>query len=540
MSTLIAPHVESFQPVPIQIECTSYFQIPHFKIIGLPNAEVSESRERVRAAFQASAFPFPRRNVVINLAPSDLPKSGLGLDLGIALAIFLHRWTPCHAQSSMPEWVAAVKNSNSTPRIAAWGALTLQGEIRPCGQMARVVEALRFEPPSVLVLHPKDAQEMAQLHARFNRLPGFGALMEAVRVADHLKSLTSAMEGTAMTEALPRGLDALACVGGVTPQNSDLCTQSVAPRRLQLSPALHRAILASLAGHHHLLLLGPKGVGKSYAMAWLKACWPEPSMSAQWLCWVRTGEAYFEHSRRWIREVAPDVSPSALLGCVTPRGVRSGEVALAHEGLLIADEFSEWHRDSRECLRTPLEHGSWSLARARQTFHFESQFTFAGTANYCPCGGIPVDVASPGERATCKCSASMVRSYRRRLSGPILDRIDLIVGVKRPGPSASASGAYVTLEPFALKQAVEVARASLIKRWDRLPGTWSAEETEQRARALKMPNSLESLLARASLRTRHKCIRVAATLAALDGCGVPEDTHWGQAWSYRAEALGLT
>ena len=217
-----------------------------------------------------------------------------------------------------------------------------------------------------------------------------------------------------------------------------------ASKLLPLSPSLKRAVSVAALGQHHLLLIGAKGVGKSHAMEWLIQLQPECSDAlkihrALLSELVQSDSSLSSHVP--IRRVSPNVRPSALIGSATSSWIRPGEFSLAHGGLLIADEFPEWPRDSREALREPLERGQITLTRAKGTVEFPARFSLAANGNFCPCGGwppdhpVPIEFQNSGRKLPrCTCSHRSRNDYRARLSGPILDRMDmvLIVGSHLP------------------------------------------------------------------------------------------------------------
>ena len=218
----------------------------------------------------------------------------------------------------------------------------------------------------------------------------------------------------------------------------------------------------------------------------------------------------------------------ALLGGVSADGVRPGEFSLAHGGVLLADEIAEWGRDAREAFREPLERGFVTLTRAQGRVELPARFILAAAANPCPCGGWPSEIRAPthvSPATRCRCSARDVRGYLARLSGPILDRIDLV----------SAIGSLRAAERVELRRyegPAKKARSLLLMGWGSVPGEWDATQTERAITSLgKRVPVLEG-----SLRSRHKIARVAFTAAALDGLPEPGPQHWSEAtrarWEY--------
>ena len=509
---ILTPYIHGIELNCLTIECTSYFQVPHFRIIGLPNSEIDESRERIRAAFQAEAFEFPRRHVVVNLSPAHLPKSGTGLDLAIALQVLAS-----HA-------------SNATMRtVGAWGELSLNGTIKASRCIPRVLEAFRTlaenEMPDLLLLGPEDFQEATTWISRFSDIPTLQRLGSKLRCVHSLG------------EAFRQSTDATLPTVPPEIHASSPIEEKKITTELRLHPSVHHAVLTALVGHHHIMFLGPKGTGKSFAIQAMQDMLPNMDRMMQWKSYVRSAMSDSKNQMQkrppWIREVHPSIRPAGLLGQIHSRGYRLGELALADGGIFVADEFAEWPRDSRECLRGPLENGSIVLSRAIQSTRISTRFLFVATSNLCGCGGLPRTFVR-SSHVGCTCSASQQQQYWARLSGPILDRMDIvhmILPTDRPSPRSLSNN----LEHGSIPEQIQTCQSQLKSKWGELPGLWDAETTERNYGALQPDQNVEHLLRRGSLRSRHKCIRLAATLAALDQKTIPEASHWARAWSYRLE-----
>jgi magnesium chelatase family protein len=263
-------------------------------------------------------------------------------------------------------------------------------------------------------------------------------------------------------------------------------------------------------------------------------------------------------ARSMVRRVSPQARPAALIGSVGASGVRPGEFSLAHGGLLLADEFPEWSRDSRELLREPLERGQVLLTRARGSIELPARFRLAANGNLCPCGGWPphlpmpaiaTDAASPGGSALappitrCQCPSSAIQRYLSRLSGPVLDRLDLVALITAPGERQRADGDGGTDSIGArlarLREQVERSQERAIRAWGSVAGRLESAELE---RVLAANAEWRARLDPArfpSLRTRHKILRVALSLAAWDGLPEPTGASFAEAECYRPERLGL-
>jgi magnesium chelatase family protein len=236
------------------------------------------------------------------------------------------------------------------------------------------------------------------------------------------------------------------------------------------------------------------------------------------------------------------VRPAALIGRAETWGVRPGEFSLAHGGLLLADELPEWQRDSREALREPLERGFVTLTRARQSVELPARFTLAANGNLCACGGWPPELPSPlesaaGKIAHCTCTPRSRALYLARLSGPVLDRLDLVGISARQGERANQVDAPKRLSE--LRKQVERSRARAIAQWGKLPTRMGGAELEALLETRKEWKDALDPAKFASLRTRHKILRVALTLAAWDGLDEPTQASFVEAAFYRPERYGL-
>lgn len=372
--------------------------LPSFTLVGLADTEVKESRERVRAALQQSGFEFPaNRRITVNLAPADLPKESGRFDLPIALGILAAAGVVDPARLAAAEFA---------------GELSLAGELRPVrGAMALALAARRASVPRTLVLPPGSAEAAAQV-------PGLD-----VRVARHLAEVVAALlpEG----EPLPRAQPAPPAAVAAGPDLQDVKGQPLAKRALEIAAA----------GQHSLLLIGPPGTGKSMLAQRLPGLLPpmdaEEALVAaalQGLTAQGLGDAGF--GRRPLRAPHHSASAPALVGGGSPP--RPGEISLAHGGVLFLDELVEFQRTALEALREPLENGTITISRAARQAQFPARFQLVAAMNPCPCGYLG---AFAGTGRSCRCTPEAVARYQGRLSGPLLDRIDLQVEVQAVAPA---------------------------------------------------------------------------------------------------------
>lgn len=489
------------------IDVWSALAIPSFKVVGLPGQEIIESCERVRAAIEASGMEFPRRRVLVNLSPAGVRKQGTGTDLAIALAV-IH--SSCDRAMGAEDGGAMEKERDRL--IVASGELGLDGSIRSAGRVLRACHAAIESGATDLVLAAEDSETARRGIALIEEVRGVPVKLglhlvaRLEQVADLLERPIPPPPGAPEPLALP------------APPTADL---------LPLEPGLERTITLAAAGAHHLLLLGPRGTGKTASLHWLH-CLQSRLAPADLLQRLLLDELVDPARPRFdqrapVRILPPQLRPEALVGGFQRGELRPGEFSQAHGGTLVADEFLEWPRDSRECLRDPMESGVVHLARAQRSLEIPARFQLAASANLCRCGGWPRAWSSSRERlaggrpALCTCPDLSHQDYLSRLSGPILDRIDLVkLVLHRPGLAGSAGDRP---QPEILAEKTGRTRELLQRLWGapsaRLDGA-RVEEILRGEPSIARDWSAIRRSSEASLRRRHKEIRVALTMAAWD------------------------
>jgi magnesium chelatase family protein len=499
ISTLAFVGVEA-RPVEVQVRITPGRQT--FAIVGLPDKAVAESSERVRNALHAIGLGLPYKHITVNLAPADLPKEGSHFDLPIVLGL-----------------MAAMKavSSEVVERFAAIGELALDGSIRPVpGALPAAIGANALDLG--LICPAACGPEAAWA----------GADME-ILAPPHLLSLVNHFKGT---QPLPRPKPNRATHGPTLPDLCDVRGQENAKRALEVVAA----------GAHNLLMIGPPGSGKSMLAARLPSILPpltpeemlEVSMVHSLAGALMGGKLLTE---RPFRAPHHSASMAALVGGGTRP--KPGEASLAHLGVLFLDELPEFQSGVLDALRQPLETGEIIVARANHRIAYPARVQLVGAMNPCRCGG-----ASPGQ--SCKRGPRCAADYQARISGPLLDRIDIQIEV----PAVSAADLVLpapTEDSAAVRRRVAGARTRQQTRFASLQAagvrTNSACAGHLLEEIAKPDDAGLALLQQASdalhlsARGYHRTLRVARTLADLDGAETVKRNHIAEALSYRGETL---